>query len=161
MSHLLKHWLWILSLIRAMHGKTVVGWWVNVFAVRWFNVIVYTWSREKRWVRERNESELFYTHNCNFIPKIRDEKDKSAGVFHHAVPFCQHNKAKGTRSDYSITDRRTEKLLNCHPFQQDLLHPHAIIWLALPLYPHSILSHAPALSACNYALTDLAGTCFL
>lgn len=159
MSHLLKHWLWILSLIRAMHVKTVVGWWVNVFAVRWFNVTVYTWSREKRWVRERNESELFYTHNCNFIPKIRDEKDKSAGVFHHAVPFCQHNKAKGTRSDYSITDRR--KLLNCHPFQQDLLHPHAIIWLALPLYPHSILSHAPALSACNYALTDLAGTCFL
>ncbi len=76
--------------------------------------------------------------------------DESAGLFHHAVPFCQHNKAKGNGSDYSITDMRTEMLLSCNQFQRAFLHLHAVIWLSVPLYPHSIFSHSP-----DCVMTDL------
>lgn len=79
----------------------------------------------------------------------------SAGWFHHATPFCQHNKAKGKESDYSVTDMRTKMLLSCNHFQHAFLHPHAVIWLSIPLYPLSIFSHPPALSACDSVMTDL------
>ena len=102
-----------------------------------FNVTVYTWGEEGG-ERERNEHEFFFVHViailchtclmkirwfCWLVSSCRD------------VFFRQHNKAKGSGSDYGITDMRC-----CWAVitSNMLLFIHMLLFDYLPLYIHTV-----------------------
>lgn len=76
-----------------------------------------------------------------FIMKTSHENDTTLLARHILV---RRLPARESRRQLKWLDTRTEILLSRNQFQHAFLHPHAVIWLSVPLYAHSIFIHSPA-----------------